>query len=53
MIIDYFCFHVTDLIQEGETFVESEKRVATITDYIKDKQAEFGVKLSLGKVNQD
>jgi xylose isomerase len=53
VIIDYFCFHDTDLIQEGETFVESEKRVATITDYIKDKQAEFGVKLSLGKVNQD
>ena len=45
MIIDYFCFHDTDLIQEGETFVESEKRVATITYYIKDKQAESGVKL--------
>ena len=38
MIIDYFCFHDTDLIQEGETFVESEKRVATITYYIKDNK---------------
>jgi DNA replication protein DnaC len=48
VIIDYFCFHDTDLIQEGETFVESEKRVATITYYIKGKQAESGVKLLWG-----
>ena len=53
MIIDYFCFHDTDLNQEGETFVESEKRVATITYYIKDKQAESGVKLLRCAANQD
>ncbi|WP_435414402.1 xylose isomerase [Polaribacter aestuariivivens] len=48
---DYFCFHDYDLIQEGATFAESEKRLQTITDYIKGKQAESGVKLLWGTAN--
>ncbi len=48
---DYFCFHDFDLIQEGANFAESEQRLATITDYIKDKQAESGVKLLWGTAN--
>ncbi|NRD23080.1 xylose isomerase [Winogradskyella litoriviva] len=51
MGFDYFCFHDYDLIQEGATFGESEKRLASITDYIKDKQAESGVKLLWGTAN--
>jgi xylose isomerase len=51
MGFDYFCFHDFDLIQEGETFTESEKRLNTITDYIKEKQAESGVKLLWGTAN--
>tara|TARA_R110002051_G_scaffold318695_1_gene401395 strand:+ start:45341 stop:46648 length:1308 start_codon:yes stop_codon:yes gene_type:complete len=48
---DYFCFHDYDLIQEGATFAESEARLNTITDYIKGKQAESGVKLLWGTAN--
>ena len=48
---DYFCFHDYDLVQEGATFAESEARLNTITDYIKGKQAESGVKLLWGTAN--
>ncbi|SHI65591.1 xylose isomerase [Pseudozobellia thermophila] len=51
MGVDYFCFHDFDLIQEADTFVESEKRLATIVEYIKGKQAESGVKLLWGTAN--
>ncbi|WP_299057385.1 xylose isomerase [uncultured Polaribacter sp.] len=51
MGFDYFCFHDYDLIQEGATFAESEARLHTITDYIKGKQAESGVKLLWGTAN--
>ena len=51
MGFDYFCFHDFDLIQEAPTFAESEKRLATIVDYIKGKQSESGVKLLWGTAN--
>ena len=51
MGFDYYCFHDYDLIQEGATFAESEKRLDTITDYIKGKQAENNVKLLWGTAN--
>jgi xylose isomerase len=47
----YYCFHDYDLIREGATFGESESRLATITDYIKEKQAASGVKLLWGTAN--
>ncbi|MBD0850169.1 xylose isomerase [Maribacter arenosus] len=51
MGFDYFCFHDFDLIQEGATFSESEKSLATITDYLKEKKAASGVKLLWGTAN--
>ncbi|NJM79856.1 MAG: xylose isomerase [Flavobacterium sp.] len=51
MGFDYYCFHDYDLIQEGATFAESEKRLATITDYLKEKQKASGVKLLWGTAN--
>ncbi len=51
MGFDYFCFHDYDLIQEGLTFTESEKRLATITEYLKEKKAASGVKLLWGTAN--
>lgn len=51
MGFDYFCFHDYDLVQEGATLAESERRLDTITDYIKGKQAETGVKLLWGTAN--
>ena len=51
MGFDYFCFHDFDLIQEGASFAESEARLATITDYIKEKKEASGVKLLWGTAN--
>lgn len=51
MGFDYFCFHDFDLVQEGSTFAESEKRLSKIVDYIKGKKAETGVKLLWGTAN--
>lgn len=51
MGFDYFCFHDYDLIQEGSTFAESEKRLLTITDYVKEKMADTGIKLLWGTAN--
>ena len=51
MGFDYFCFHDFDLIQEGATFSESEKRLAAIVDFIKEKKAASGVKLLWGTAN--
>lgn len=47
----YYCFHDFDLIREGASFGESESRLATITDYLKEKQAASGVKLLWGTAN--
>ena len=51
MGFDYFCFHDYDLIQEGETFSESEERLGIITDYIQKKQNASGIKLLWGTAN--
>jgi len=51
MGFDYFCFHDFDLIQEGSSFAESEKRLMTIVDYIKEKKAASGIKLLWGTAN--
>jgi len=51
MGFDYFCFHDFDLIQEGGTFAESEKRLSIITDYLKEKKAASGIKLLWGTAN--
>jgi xylose isomerase len=47
----YYCFHDFDLIREGATFGESEKRILTITEYLNEKQAASGVKLLWGTAN--
>jgi xylose isomerase len=51
MGFDYFCFHDYDLIQEGASFSESEKRLTEITEYIKNKQTASGIKLLWGTSN--
>jgi xylose isomerase len=51
MGFDYFCFHDYDLIQEGSSLAESEKRLEAITDYIKTKQDASGIKLLWGTAN--
>ncbi|MBC3757127.1 xylose isomerase [Hyunsoonleella sp. SJ7] len=51
MGFDYFCFHDFDLVAEGASLSESEQRLETITDYIKGKKAESGIKLLWGTAN--
>ncbi len=47
----YFCFHDFDLVAEAATLAESEKRLSRITDYIKEKKKNSGVKLLWGTAN--
>lgn len=47
----YYCFHDIDLIEEGDSFTEYEKRLKTMVDYAKQKQAASGVKLLWGTAN--
>lgn len=49
--IGYFCFHDVDLIQEGQTIVETNARLDEITDYIKEKMDATGKKLLWGTAN--
>ncbi len=51
MGFDYYCFHDYDLIDEAATLAESEKRLAVITEYLKEKQSKSGVKLLWGTSN--
>lgn len=47
----FYCFHDFDLVEEGSSIAESEKRLQAIVDYAKIKQAETGVKLLWGTAN--
>jgi xylose isomerase len=49
--VPYYCFHDIDLIDEGNSAAEYEKRLQTIVDYAKQKQAASGVKLLWGTAN--
>ena len=51
MGFDYFCFHDFDLIQEANSFTESEDRLKSITEYIKEKKTTSGIKLLWGTAN--
>ena len=51
MGFDYYCFHDYDLVREGSSFAESEKRLLAIVEYLKEKQAETGKKLLWGTAN--
>lgn len=47
----YYCFHDYDLVDEGETLAESERRLQAITDYAKEKMAATGIKVLWGTAN--
>jgi xylose isomerase len=51
MGFDYYCFHDYDLIQEGKSIKESEKRLELISDYFLLKQKEHGIKPLWGTAN--
>lgn len=47
----FYCFHDIDLVDEGPTLKEYEKRMQKITEYAKAKQKASGVKLLWGTAN--
>lgn len=47
----YYCFHDFDLVDEGASFSESQKRLESMVEYAKQKQKESGVKLLWGTAN--
>ncbi|NCD33392.1 MAG: xylose isomerase [Spartobacteria bacterium] len=47
----YYCFHDFDLVEEGASLSESEKRIQAMVEYAKEKQAQSGVKLLWGTSN--
>ncbi len=51
MGFDYYCFHDYDLVREGSSFAQSEKRLVIIVDYLKEKQKNSSVKLLWGTAN--
>ncbi|MDX1907993.1 MAG: xylose isomerase [Bacteroidia bacterium] len=51
MGIPYYCFHDVDLVDEGPTLAEHERRIAAITAYARQKQDASGVKVLWGTAN--
>ena len=51
MCIPFYCFHDYDIVSEANSIPESEKRLRTIVDYAKAKQAASGIKLLWGTAN--
>ena len=51
MGFEYFCFHDYDLIKEGSSLMDSEKRLNAIVEYIKEKKSDSGIKLLWGTAN--
>ncbi|HEX7511537.1 MAG TPA: xylose isomerase [Chitinivibrionales bacterium] len=51
MGIPFYCFHDTDLISEAATVEQTEKQLASIVDYAKEKQKASGVQLLWGTAN--
>ncbi len=49
--IEYFCFHDVDLVEEGDTIEEYEKRMKEITDYALEKMKGTPIKLLWGTAN--
>lgn len=49
--IDFYCFHDFDLVEEGATIAESERRLQQMVNYAKTRQAETGKQLLWGTAN--
>ena len=49
--VDYYCFHDVDLVDEGDTLLESQRRLEAITDYAKEKMHGTDIKVLWGTAN--
>lgn len=51
MGMPYYCFHDVDVVDYGNDVAENDRRLQTMVEYAKQKQAESGVKLLWGTAN--
>jgi xylose isomerase len=51
MNLPYYCFHDVDVVDYGNDINENDRRLQTLVEYAKQKQAESGVKLLWGTAN--
>lgn len=49
--LGYYCFHDVDVVNYGNDINENDKRLQTLTKYLKQKQDETGIKLLWGTAN--
>ena len=49
--VPYYCFHDVDLVSEGCSVEEYEANLTAITDYLKEKMQETGIKLLWSTAN--
>jgi xylose isomerase len=49
--LPYYCFHDVDVVDYGDDIKENDRRLQTLVDYAKEKQAASGVKLLWGTAN--
>ncbi len=49
--LPYYCFHDIDVVDYTNDVLDNEKRLATMTSYLKEKQHASGVKLLWGTAN--
>ncbi|MDR3714877.1 MAG: xylose isomerase [Puia sp.] len=49
--VPFYCFHDVDVVDYTNDVVDNEKRLQTLTEYAKQKQADSGVKLLWGTAN--
>jgi xylose isomerase len=49
--LPYYCFHDVDVVEYTNDVADNEQRLATMTAYLKEKQAASGVKLLWGTAN--
>jgi xylose isomerase len=49
--VPYYCFHDVDAVDYTDDILDNERRLGAITDYLKQKQGETGIKLLWGTAN--
>ena len=49
--LPYYCFHDVDVVEYGNDIKENDRRLKQVTQYLKQKQGETGVKLLWGTAN--
>src|ERR1044072_5237316 len=49
--LPYYCFHDVDVVEYSDDVLENERRLQTMTEYLKQKQQQSGIKLLWGTAN--